>query len=141
MSSKRFTTAVFIVALLFAVTLRSEDAPCEICGTWTLIDRIDTAPDGRVIAEPNRGSNPLGILSYDAAGNVSVQLMKRDRTGSSAGRSAPQPQTINNSAAVGGYDAYFGKYRLNRQAGTVTHTIQGALQAGMSGNLSPEHTH
>ena len=49
----------------------------ELCGTWMLVDRVDRTPDGRVVPERGLGPDPLGILIYDAAGNMSVQIMKR----------------------------------------------------------------
>jgi len=33
----------------------------------------------------------------------------------------------NNTAAVGGYDAYFGTYKLDKQAGQSEHTLIGSI--------------
>lgn len=104
--------------------------PCLLCGTWVLIDRVDRTPDGRVIAEPTLGSDPLGIIVYDAAGNVAAQLMKRNRDGGSAPAPAAQTVGANNSAPTNGYDAYFGTYSVDPAAHTVTHRLVGAISPG-----------
>jgi Lipocalin-like domain len=78
-----------------------------------------------VLEEPNLGADPIGIIVYDRAGNVSAQLMKRHRTDTTA---TPQgTQATNNSSATGGYDAYFGKYEVDTKAHTVTHHPIGAI--------------
>jgi hypothetical protein len=98
---------------------------CRLCGTWVLVDRIDRTAAGQVLDEPNLGADAIGIIIYDRAGNVSAQLMKRHRTDTTA---TPQAtQGTNNSAATGGYDAYFGKYEVDVKAHTVTHHLVGAI--------------
>lgn len=105
----------------------SGSPPCELCGTWILVDRIDRSANGEVVPEPSLGRDPLGILVYDRAGNVAVQLMKRNRV--------PNPGTVvrqasgspDNSATGDGYDAYFGKYEVDRKKNTVTHSIEGGI--------------
>lgn len=42
---------------------------------------------------------------------------------------ASSPSAPNNSQAVGGYDAYFGRYTVDDAAGTVTQRLVGALSA------------
>jgi hypothetical protein len=56
-------------------------------------------------------------LVYDRGGNFAAQFMKRDR---SAADSTAARAGTNNSIAVGGYDAYFGKYTVDEATGTVT---------------------
>ena len=51
--------------------------------------------------------------------------MKRDRA-ESPGNSVSKPG-LNNTLAVGGYDAYFGTYEVNEVAGKVTHTLIGSI--------------
>jgi hypothetical protein len=53
--------------------------------------------------------------------------MRRDRTDGKFEMSGNDP---NNSGAVNGYDAYLGTYVVDRQAGTVTHTLTAALAPG-----------
>jgi hypothetical protein len=116
---------VGILAFAGVLMARAQTSECQLCGTWVLLDRIDRTAAGQALDEPNLGADAIGIIVYDRAGNVSVQLMKRHRTDTTA---APQAtQITNNSAATGGYDAYFGKYEVDTKAHTVTHHLIGAI--------------
>ena len=93
-------------------------------GTWRLRSRVDVAADGRIHPDPALGSDPVALLVYDRAGHFSAQFMKRDRTSPSVeGRAG----ATNNTQAQGGYDAYFGTYRVDDSSGVVTQTLLGAL--------------
>ena len=94
-------------------------------GTWHLISRIDKTNDGKIIPEPNLGSDPIALLMYDGLGNMSVQIMKRDRNDSTAIISAQQDST--NSTFFNGYDAYFGTYSVDALNHQVKHRVQGAI--------------
>jgi Lipocalin-like domain len=124
------TRLVLVTVLLLgsAVNAPTQTSPKGLVGTWQLVSRIDRDPAGRVVAEPSIGSDPLGYLIYDSTGHVAVQLMARNRT------SAPCVTTaaadLNNVAHIGGYDAYFGRYEVDMQTGTVTHILDGALSPG-----------
>jgi hypothetical protein len=110
-----------------AARAANDSSQCELCGTWILVDRIDRAADGKVVTEPVLGQDPIGILVYDRAGNVSVQIMKRFRSASS-GTGAPHvPGSLNNTGSGNGYDAYFGKYKIDYKQHTVTHLIEGGI--------------
>lgn len=111
------------IALAGYAALSSARPQASIVGTWRLESRIDRTSDGRESVEPNLGRDPVAILTYDSRGNVSAQLMRRDRSGPPPKTSAPIDP--NNSAAQGGYDAYFGTYSIS--GGTVTHVLEGAL--------------
>jgi hypothetical protein len=107
-------------------------APAAFVGTWTVVSRVDRTADGRESVDPSLGRDPVALLVYDAAGHVSAQLMRR--TGrSSAGAASPSAAAAaavpdaNNSAALGGYDAYFGTYVVDTVQHTVTHRLEGAL--------------
>lgn len=116
---------VGILAFACAWVVRAQTPECPLCGTWVLLDRIDKTAAGQALDEPNLGADPIGIIIYDRAGNVSAQAMKRHRTDTTA---TPQgTQGTNNSAASGGYDAYFGKYEVDAKAHTVTHHLIGAI--------------
>jgi lipocalin-like protein len=95
-----------------------------IIGVWSLLSREDHTDDGRRVVDPSLGMNPLGILTY-APKHFAAQFMKRDRSG--AENSSPDLQGENNTGAIGGYDAYFGTYRVFEETGEVLHHLQGAL--------------
>ena len=99
----------------------------SLVGTWELFFREDRTETGAVHSDPSLGVDPQGLLVYDSGGHFSAQFMRRDRTLGS-GVSLEQPRTgQNNSRAVGGYDAYFGRYSVDETTGEVTQTLDGAL--------------
>lgn len=126
----------FIIASLFAVATRLQaQAPI---GTWELVSRTDSSAAGVQPADGPLGADPIAWISYDRRGHVQAQLMARDRS-----RAAPSPAPVandpNNSAASGGYDAYFGTYVIDAARGTVTHHLTGALTAGDVGRTLTRH--
>lgn len=92
-------------------------------GTWRLTSRIDRAADGSERAEPNLGADPVALLIYDRAGHFAAQFMRR----AAGGGSGPTPAGANNTAAVDGYDAYFGTYAVDDATGVVTQRLEAAL--------------
>ena len=99
-------------------------------GTWQLLSRTDVTAAGAAHPDPALGSDPVALLIYDRAGHFSAQFMKRDRT--AAPLSAPAAAT-NNTLAQGGYDAYFGTYTVDDDAGVVTQHLLGALSSANVG--------
>lgn len=108
----------------------TEELRDRLAGTWWLVSRIDRAGDGTIRQDPALGSDPLGILTY-TRDRFAAQFMKRDR--SSANTVDPAGSGRNNTSAVGGYDAYFGQYRIGEE-GQVMHRLEGALTAANVGN-------
>lgn len=93
-------------------------------GTWKLHSRIDIDSGQSILNEPTLGSDPISILMYDEFGNMSVQLMKRNRNDSVI---QPQEKIANNSQAFNGYDAYFGTYAIDSTHQQIIHAIQGSI--------------
>ena len=104
--------------------LRS-DLDRAILGSWRLLSREDYDSEGRRIIDPIMGADPLGFLTF-APGAFAVQFMKRAR-GESAGSLTASTAGANNTGAVGGYDAYFGSYRVNAEKGVLTTTLEGSI--------------
>lgn len=102
----------------------NEELAASLIGVWWLQSRIDRAADGTAREEPSLGSNPLGIVVY-SPGRFAAQFMKRDRSQSSGSEASAAGR--NNTAAVGGYDAYFGTYEIDKSTGEVIHRLEGAL--------------
>ncbi|MFN7977389.1 MAG: lipocalin-like domain-containing protein [Vicinamibacterales bacterium] len=96
----------------------------QLPGTWQLLSRIDTTASGERRPEPSLGEDPVALLIYDRAGHFAAQFMRRD--GSVDVPDGPGGAK-NNSQARGGYDAYFGTYTVDDDAGTVTQHLVGAL--------------
>ncbi len=97
-----------------------------LIGSWTLLSRYDETADGARRIDPHLGADPFGLLIYDRGGNFAAQFMKRDRCAAVAMES-PARAGPNNSRAIGGYDAYFGTYSVDDEAGTVTQSLTAAL--------------
>jgi hypothetical protein len=95
-----------------------------LVGTWRLLSRIDRAASGKVVTEPSLGSDPVALLFFDGSGNFAAQFMKRDRR---EGAEAPSFTAVNNTTAIGGYDAYFGTYEVDEVSHQVSTRMTAAL--------------
>jgi hypothetical protein len=91
-------------------------------GSWKLLSQHSLYPDGRVA--PSRGDNAAGILMYDAAGNMAVQLMRTDEHASAF------TDLADLKTAMQGFLAYYGRYEVEDPAdatrGVVRHFVTGA---------------
>jgi hypothetical protein len=99
----------------------ASDQP-PITGTWALISTEWRRADGRH-ANPF-GVGAAGILTYDAAGNMSAQIMRAQRP-----RPPPDGGTGIEAAMAGafaGYVAYFGTYEIDESAHVLRHHVAGS---------------
>ena len=95
-------------------------------GTWELVSRETRTADGRLL--PSSLIQVVSLLMYDTSGNFSAQFMKRDRGPDDLVAPPPPADPVpNNTRVVYGYDAYFGRYVVDDEQGTVTQTLVGAL--------------
>lgn len=101
----------------------------DIQGVWWLVSREDWTASGERRVDPVLGADPIGILAY-AKNKFTAQFMKRDRTTDTANETSAAGR--NNTAAMSGYDAYFGSYAVDEETGQVSHTIIGSI---ISGNI------
>jgi hypothetical protein len=89
------------------------------------VSREDRNAAGERRIDPGLGADPVALVVFDTAGNFAAQFMKRDR---SSGEVAVTTRAgANNSTAVNGYDAYFGRYTVDEGSGSVTTTLEGSL--------------
>lgn len=96
-------------------------------GTWLLVSQHSLYPDGR--RQPSRGDQPAGILIYDRAGNMAVQLMRTDaRAGEYTDLGALE-------TAMEGFLAYFGRYEVDAARQIVRHRIIGASYPPYRGTI------
>jgi hypothetical protein len=96
----------------------------DIQGVWWLVSREDWTASSQQRIDPVLGADPIGILAY-AKNKFTAQFMKRDRTSEATGETFTTGQ--NNTAAMSGYDAYFGSYAVDERTGQVSHTIIGSI--------------
>ncbi len=96
----------------------------QFIGTWKLVSSEFRRQNSEVTYP--LGMNAVGLLMYDAHGNVSVQVMNPDRT-----PFAMDSQLMGNPSeikpAFEGYVAYFGTYEVNEAKGIIIHHIAGSL--------------
>jgi hypothetical protein len=96
----------------------------KILGIWMLKSREDVDAEGQVLVDPFLGRDPIGILCFGPS-HFAAQFMKRDRSDE---EDVPQRvQAKNNTAAVNGYDAYFGTYSVDETAGTLSTNLEGSM--------------
>ena len=103
----------------------TEQLSRALAGTWELISRTTITAGGREI--PPLFGDAIALVIYDGHGNFSAQFMKKDRQSGDPDPESGAPPAPNNSRAVGGYDAYFGRYVVDDARGTVTQTLTGSL--------------
>ena len=126
-------TLILIVALVCTActsaptgiaATRSGDSPTgdpRLIGTWLLQStHITNVATGQVRPDPVRGSSPRGILTLDADGYMANQVMDGERVAAEVEtrlRSASGEDGIQRAL---GYSAYYGRYTVDRAAGTVS---------------------
>ena len=102
-----------------------------IRGVWKLKSREDVDDTGQIHTDPFFGRDPLGILCFGPS-HFAAQFMKRDRSDQES--VPPRAQSKNNTAAVNGYDAYFGTYSVDEVAGTLTTHLEGSISPANVGS-------
>lgn len=108
-----------------------------LVGTWHLHHAVyKTHSAGQEI--DYLGPNPSGMLVYDASGNMSVQMMRSNRSkwqsNDRAGGTGPEYME-----AVQGYQAYFGAYTLHETEGYVIHHLKGCIYPNLEGSDQKRH--
>jgi hypothetical protein len=101
-------------------------APSVLVGTWKLVSIEERDASGKLVTPLDYGSNPVGILMYDATGHMSAHAMRRGRPrlgSDDVHRAAPEQA----KAAFVGYNGYFGTYTVDQRAGLVIHHVEGSL--------------
>jgi hypothetical protein len=93
----------------------------RLIGTWALVATEWKRADGRH-ANPF-GADAIGILTYDAAGNMSAQIMREARPALPEGAHSGIEAAM--AAAVPGYIAYFGTYEVV-EPGLAVHDVAGS---------------
>ena len=102
----------------------------DLVGTWRLVSWENTSRDG--VSYP-MGTDPVGYLSYDPGGRMSVQVMRRQR-GELADDAVGIASADRLRAVLGGYLAYAGRYQVDLAACTVTHRIECSLLPAQVGS-------
>jgi hypothetical protein len=99
-------------------------------GAWKLVSCQAIRRGGE--AMPLYGPEPIGRLYYDADGNMSVHIMRRDRgPGRSNGNASQDADAMR--AAFEGYQAYFSTYEVDAEQHLIHHKVLGSLLPDWTG--------
>ena len=103
-----------------------------LVGVWKLVSCDAIRTNGTRI--PIYGKRPIGRLFYDAAGHMSVHIMKSDRprceSSTKFGASDEEMKS-----AYEGYEAYFSTYTLDTDGRTISHKVTGSLFPNWTGSI------
>jgi len=122
---------VCLLAMVVCADLHAMMEADKFIGAWRLVSAEFRAEDG-AIAESPYGTEPQGLLMYDAQGSMAAQLAQKGRTPFAvADRMAGTPGEI--KAAFESYQAYFGHYKVDERERVVTHTVIQSLLPNLVG--------
>jgi hypothetical protein len=108
----------------------------ELIGAWQLVSIQIQGPTGPML-DPFYNADSTGLLIYDASGWMSVQIVGQHRPAMEAPASRPTHDTPQGAAlkaaVLDTYYAYFGTWKYDETAATVTHYVKSSLIPGESG--------
>lgn len=108
----------------------------QFVGTWALVSQEFRDADGQVVYPA--GNDAVGVIMYDSAGSMAVQIMRLDRPLFASGDILDgTPAEIR--AAYQGYNAYFGTYTVDEDRRIVTHHLRGSLFPNRVGSDQIRH--
>ena len=94
----------------------------RLVGIWRL---LSITTDGRV--NPIRGGRPTGYIFYTASGYMGAQIQPERAPVAKAGT---EPSEAEAKAALVGYSAYWGAYKVDEKAKVITHIRYASVQPG-----------
>ncbi len=115
------------VLLVSANPIFAQYSAADFVGTWELVSYEARTEVGEwaPASLPITGE-AVGIIMYDDKGNMAVQITGNPRS---------QESPSDNLYWVNGYNAYYGRYEVNAEEGTVTHHHRNSLNPA-NGNVS-----
>lgn len=106
-------------------------------GVWQLVSCDVSRPNGGGTV-PLYGKSPVGRLYYDAAGNMSVHIMKTGR--SRFRRSTKFGATPDEMrSAYESYEAYFSNYTIEPGESRIHHAVIGGLFPNWEGSVQSRY--
>jgi hypothetical protein len=129
----------FLVLLISSsFNIDASEAKDKFVGTWTLqkIQALDEAGHWRSVTD----RFDIGYLMYDSAGNMAVQLMRRDRPRFASDNmgdvTVDELEAYCGNQPLGpclGYGGYFGTFDVDEKEGSVTHHLIGHISPNQVG--------
>jgi len=109
----------------------------KFIGAWRLVSAEFRNEDGSPASSPY-GTEPQGILMYDAQGVMAAQLTQSNRAPfAAADRLKGTPAEV--KAAFESYQAYWGRFTVDEREKVVTHTVTQALLPNWVGSQQKRH--
>ncbi len=106
-------------------------------GVWKLVSCDASRLNGAGF-RPIYGRNPVGRLYYDAAGNMSVHIMRTGRARfKGATKFGATPGEMR--SAYESYEAYFSKYVIDAREQRIDHTVIGGLFPNWEGTVQSRY--
>lgn len=102
----------------------------KFVGDWRLVSFEARLSNGEAI-EPY-GKKPVGRISYNEDGRMSVQIMGEQHQPFAVADKA-RSTLEEAAAALKAYEAYFGTYEINESVGEVVHHVEGSLLPNWTG--------
>lgn len=115
--------AVLLFGLATAAFAAHQPGAENLVGTWTLVSVDNILADGSRV-EPY-GSNPAGMLTFDAGGRYSILIFRPGRArflANDKSRGTPEE----NQATVQGTNSHFGRYAVDPGKSVLTFRIDHA---------------
>jgi hypothetical protein len=130
----RYVLAAALAGMIFNPAFVSAQQKSPVIGAWTLSSIVQTDKDGKPQAV--FGSNPKGILVFDASGQC-VQIISSSDTPKFAVNSRLGGTPTENAAAIRGTTANFGTCTFDDAKKTVTQRYVGSVFPNQVGTDSP----
>jgi len=121
----RKVLAVLEVLAVLAVLSVRADTPPTLAGTWTLVAVERGAADGAWIAQPL----PRGVLILDRGGHA----FELAETGRRLPYAANQATPAEAHAVYNNYSGFWGGYKVDAAAATITYRPEGAISPNAMG--------
>jgi hypothetical protein len=130
--NRRKAVAVMSLASLADAQTKKSDIRNTFVGVWKLVSCESKDKTSGEVRFPY-GANPVGRITYDAAGRMSATLMNPGRRaiggsstrGSAAAIREASPDDLRE--ILGGFTAYFGTFDIDESSRTVIHHVQAHL--------------
>lgn len=101
----------------------------DLVGTWTLVS-VEQNVTG---AQPSRVPNPRGLLVLDRAGMIFEAVTRADRT-----RPTEDNKALSDAQRTfATYSGFWGRYRVDAAAKTITARPEGAVSPNVTGRETP----
>lgn len=107
-----------------------------LVGVWRLVSCDAIRPKGRRV--PIYGKRPVGRLFYDAAGHMSVHIMKSSRRDPEGEVKAGDRDNVEKTARTG-YQAYFSTYTVDTVRHMIFHKVLGSLLPNWTGTTQTRY--